>query len=103
VEVIQDLFSFITFPVVHGKRSVRELGRGGERQTYLKTTTGAEAAISLALATAIATDSGLEEEAMPISATDALYLYSRRGATGGVRRRAACATDDRVALERLPT
>jgi hypothetical protein len=47
--------------------------------------TGAEAAISLALASAIAMDSRLEEaeeEVMPITARGALYLYSRRGATG---------------------
>jgi hypothetical protein len=76
--------------------------RGRESRTHLKTTTGAEAAISLALASAIATDSGLEEdeEAMPITARGSLYIYTAggRGATGGgVRVGAACATDDRVA------
>ena len=72
-----------------------ERGEGrGVRDTDLKTTTGAEATISLALASAIALDSGVEEEeeeekAVPISATGALYLYSRRA---GERRaaRALC-------------
>jgi hypothetical protein len=47
-----------------------------DRQTDLKTTTGAEATISLALASAIALDSGLEddEEAIPIPPSYASYL-----------------------------
>jgi hypothetical protein len=92
---------------VHGEREIdtRTRERGRESRTHLKTTTGAEAAISLALASAIATDSGLEEdeEAMPITARGSLYLYSRRERSDG--RRGSCwwggavlgATDDRVA------
>jgi hypothetical protein len=74
-------FSVLIAAFVEGMSE--QLRRG--RQTHLKTTTGAEAAISLALASAIAMDSGLEEaedEAIPITPRGAVYLYSRRGATG---------------------
>jgi len=50
---------------------VRVRGRGRKGEKDLKTTTGAEATISLALVSATALDSGLEEEeeaAIPISA-----------------------------------
>jgi hypothetical protein len=87
---------------VHDERSIQEVDREGDSEAHLKTTTGAEAAISLALASAIAMDSGLqeEEEAMPITARVALYLYAagaRKGATCLIgEARAACASDDRV-------
>ena len=52
-------------------------GETGEKRRDLKTTTGAEATISLALTSAIALDSGFEdfEEVIPICAPFRLASY----------------------------